>query len=130
MDIVRLYWNVTVAGAALLMSLLTRELNRFQVPFMFKCGNHAEMFQRLDVAVLYVNRRYYAITARIIASIYPRVTEALETDTPLFARRLANGLALAESPVVGRSFGINRWAIVAATLCPGYDKKRDAMNHR
>jgi hypothetical protein len=129
-DILRFYWNVTLAGAPLLMAVLTRELNRFQVPYLFKCGNRAEMYERRDVAVLYVSRRYYGITARIIAGAYPRLAPVLDPDTPLFTRRLADGLAFAEDPLDGQSFGVSRCTIIAETLQACYERELETVEQR
>jgi len=129
-DILRFYWNVAVTGAPLLMALLTRELNRFQVPYLFKCGSRPEVYQRNDAAVLYINRRYYGIAGRIIASIYPGLAPALQADTPLFTRRLADGLAFAEDPADGKSFGVNRCTIVAETLRTCYEQSLETVEQR
>ena len=42
--VVRFYWNIQPEGAPRLMAALTRELNRFQLPFRFKCLNHTSFF--------------------------------------------------------------------------------------
>lgn len=129
-DILRFYWNVMVTGAPLLMAMLTRELNRFQVPYLFKCGSRAEVYERSDGAVLYINRRYYGITVRIIASIHPRVASFMQPDTPLFTRRLAAGLAFAEDPPDGKSFGVHRCTIVAETLRACYEQNLETKEER
>jgi len=130
LHLLRFYWNVTLAGAPLLMSLLTRELNRFQVPYLFKCGDRPEMYERIDAAVLYVDRRYYGITARILASIYPRLAHVLDSATPIFTRRLADGLGFAEDPSEGKSFGLSRCTILAETLRACYEQNLTPVEQR
>jgi hypothetical protein len=118
--LVRIYWNVRAEGAPRLMAALTREFNRFQVPFRFKCSNHTKHFPRRDAAVLYLDGRYYPIAALLVERIHDEVLPFLNAGTPLFTRRLAHGLALAEDP--GESFGQHRCTILAeamAATCGG-----------
>ena len=115
-DMVRFYWNVTEAGAVPLTRLLTQTLNRFEVPFRFKCLAHHSLFPRTDAAVLYVSKRFYRITADLLLDIHREVASLLGESTPLFTRRLAKGLAFAEDPGSGESFGMSRCRILAEGL--------------
>jgi hypothetical protein len=112
--VLRFYWNIQPAGAYRLMEALTREFNRYQVPFRFKIINNASHFPRREAAVLYIGRRYYPIAALLVESIHTEVLPWLNDSTPLFTRPLARGLAFAEDP--GDSFGRHRCAILAAAL--------------
>lgn len=116
LDLLRFYWNVSDRGAVGLMASLTAALNRFAVPFLLKCGNRREMFDRVDAAVLYINKRYYRIATEVIVPVYHTMAGMMEPDTPLFTKRLAPGLALAEDPTDGLSFGMNRCKILADAL--------------
>jgi hypothetical protein len=113
-NLVRIYWNVRPEGAPRLMEALTREFNRFQVPFRFKCLNHAKYFPRRDAAVLYIDGRYYPIATLLVERVHGEVLPLLNAGTPLFTRRLAPGLALAEDP--GESFGQHRCAILGEAM--------------
>ncbi len=107
----RFYWNISMEGAPLLMEAITREFNRFQIEFQFKCGTRALHYPRRDAAVLYVNRRDYGIGALLAERVRERLKTWLEAGTPLFARQLAPGLGFAEDP--GDSFGRHRCRILA-----------------
>lgn len=111
---VRFFWNVASDGAPRLMETLTRELNRFQIPFRFKCVSWEQDYPRRDAAVLYFHARYYPIAALVLEQVHPRIQPWLHADTPLFTKRLADGLAFAEDP--GESFGENRSKILAAAM--------------
>lgn len=111
---VRFYWNVSATGAPRLMESVTRELNRFQVPFRFKCVSRASDFPRRDAAVLYLPARYYPIAALILESVHAELKPWLGSSTPLFSKQLAPGLGFAEDP--GESFGENRTKILAAAM--------------
>lgn len=112
-SLARFYWNVRAEGAVALMRAVTRGLNRFQVPFRLKCLTNTAFYTRNDAAVLYVDKRFYRVTARVLAGVYEEVARHLRPDAPLFAKPLADGLALAEEPYTGESFGMQRCRILA-----------------
>lgn len=111
--IARLYWNVGRAGAPRLVALLTRRLNRFRIPFQLKCLNRPRQFERLDACVLFVQRRCFRPVAELLAESWPELAPELGPRTPLFTKRLAPGLGIAEEPGVGESFGSGRCRLVA-----------------
>ncbi len=112
-SLARFYWNVRAEGAVPLMRAVTRGLNRFQVPFRIKCLTNTAFYTRNDAAVLYVDKRFYPVTARVLAGVHAEVSRHLRPDAPLFAKPLADGLALAEEPYTGESFGMQRCRILA-----------------
>ena len=113
-DLVRFYWNISAAGAAPLMESLTREFNRFGVPFRFKCGQVPEVYERRDAGVFYVHRRYYPIAVQLVERLHAGAASWVRDGVPLFTRPLARGLGLAEDP--GESFGKNRCAILSECM--------------
>lgn len=115
-SLARLYWNVRAEGAVPLIRAVTRGLNRFQVPFRLKCLTNTAFYTRDDAAVLYVDKRFYRITARVLAHVYEEVARHLRPAAPLFTKLLAPGLALAEEPYTGESFGMQRCRILAEGL--------------
>lgn len=118
--LIRFYWNTNPAGATTLTGSVTRELNRFQVPFRFKCANLRSQYVRLDAVVLYVNKRFFRIVAELVTDIYRAAKEYLQAETPLFTKPLAPGLALAEDPGNGESFGMSRSRILAEGIWNAY----------
>ena len=121
-SIVRFYWNIPDSLAPGLIRLITRRLNRFQVPFRFKCLSFRTQFKRADAAVLFLGKRYYRITAELLVDIYQQVKDNLKPETPLFTKQLAAGLGFAEDPGNGESFGMSRCRIVAEGLWSAYGK--------
>ncbi|MBV9928772.1 MAG: hypothetical protein JOZ96_27400 [Acidobacteria bacterium] len=115
-SLVRFYWNVRAEGAVPLARAVTRGLNRFQVPFRFKCLTSSAFYVRSDAAVLYVDKRFYRVTARVLEAVYEEVARHLRREAPLFTKPLADGLALAEEPYTGESFGMQRCRILAEGL--------------
>ncbi len=115
-DLVRLYWNARLGGAAALVHSLTMLLNRFRIPFRLECLAIPAHYDRVDSAVLSVSKRYFPITAQLIADSWPQLTPQLLEETPLFARPLAPGLAVAEDLEEGESFGGLRCVLLAEGL--------------
>ncbi len=117
LDLVRLYWNVTADGAPVLTNALTTALNRFAVPFRFKTLSHRAAYGRTDSAVLYVSRRYFRIAAELVVeAVLPALAGVLGSGTPLFSKRLAPGVGLAEDPRSGESFGMSRCRLLAEAV--------------
>jgi hypothetical protein len=124
-DLLRFYWNVRADGAPKLVSLLTYLLNRFQLPFRLKIVNNPNSYIRADAAVLYLNKRFYRLVAELLNDVLSQVTNELNPETPLFSKKLAPGLGLAEDPMTGESFGQQRCRILAQSLWAAYEKKLD-----
>jgi hypothetical protein len=121
--VVRFFWNITRDGAPRLMESITQSFNRFQIPFRFKCASRASDYPRRDAAVLYLHPRYYSIAALAVEAVHAQLLPWLNPGTPLFTKRLADGLALAEDP--GESFGENRSKILAAAMAATRGKSLD-----
>jgi hypothetical protein len=130
MSLVRFYWHVSAAGAAPLVAGLTQALNRFAIPFRFKCLSMAQLYDRTDPAVLYLAKRYYRIAAEVLPAAYKAVHPFLLADTPLFSKPLAAGLGFAENPKSGESFGMNRCRLAAEAICNAHARGIDAADAR
>ena len=128
--VLRFYWNVDAGQVPELIDRLTRTLNRFQVPFRLKCLTNPGAFARIDAAVLYVGRRYYAITRWLLEAEYDVLAQALGRETPLFTKELAPGLGFAEDPADGQSFGMSRCRIVAEGIWSAFSQGSQAPEIR
>jgi hypothetical protein len=115
-EYIRFYWSIAASAAAQLVSVLTERLNRFRVPFRYKCQRSRAQYERLDPAVLYLDKKYYQIGAQHVAEAYARVRDHLKPAAPIFTKVLVPGIALAEDPPNGDSFGMHRCGILAAGL--------------
>lgn len=118
--IVRFYFNIKSSGAAELIQLLTRQLNKCKIPFSFKCLNNPALFTRSDAAVLYVIKPYYHITSQVLYNIYPKVQSKMNAQVPLFTKKLSEGLSMAEDPGNGDSFGMHRCRLLARGIYNSY----------
>jgi hypothetical protein len=127
---VRFYWSVKTAGILDLMRGVTGELNRFQIPFHFKCPTRAALYERSDAAVLYVAKRLYRIVGELLGGTYQSVAHNIRAETPLFAKHLAPGLGLAEDPANGESFGSHRCRLMAEAMCDANTQDRQTVEER
>lgn len=112
----RVYFNLTAEGAPRLVRWATGQLNAAGLPFRLKVADHPGAFERCDSGVLYVARR----DRRALFAQLPRISRALapylEPATPVFTRAIAPGIAVAEDPLTGESFGENRCRVLAEAL--------------
>jgi hypothetical protein len=129
-SLVRVYWNISPDGAVPIVGELVARFNRFQVPFRFKCLSFRELYDRYDSGVLFVGRRQWDIAALLVAELYRSIRRHLRPDTPLFTKRLAPGLALAEDPGDGESFGTSRCRLVAEGLWAAHQRGAQRSDER
>jgi HopA1 effector protein family len=115
-SLLRFYWHLEATGAPLLLNSVSTLLNRFQVPYRFKCLTHPAAYIRSDSAVLFVPRRWYQIAARLLRDTRRAIASHLRSDSPLFTKPMADGLAFAEDPGGGQSFGMHRCAALARAI--------------
>ena len=128
--LVRLYWNVTHEAALRLMRSLTEQLSRALISYRFKVLTGLNGRQRADSAVLYICRDDYERTVDMIGPIYDDNGRDLHAATPAFTKRLAPGLALAETPPGAASFGIQRSGLVAEALVRCHEAGRTQPRDR
>lgn len=121
-NLTRIYWNCTSEGAPLLIDAITKKLNYYGIPFLFKCLNHPTLYFRRDAAVLYVEDILMPLLELLLPEICETMAPYLEEDVPLFAYAYRKGVGIAESPNTQESFGMNRMAIVAEVLLSAFPK--------
>jgi hypothetical protein len=123
---VRIYFNVSPEGAVVIMSSLSQSLNEAELPFSFKVLYNPSHYQRFDSGVLYFDLSDYDKFHPILQEIYSEHSMYFRSETPLFTKLLAPGLALAEEPdrkfSAVESFGQNRCQIVANGLLDAMKK--------
>lgn len=128
--LLRVYWNVTPDGAPALTAALAGTLDRWGVPFRFKVLSARGLYPRTDSAVLYVARRAWPLVRELAADVHRACAGHLGMDTPLFARRMGRGLAVAEDPGNGESFGMQRCRLVAEGLWTAWRGGRHGTRER
>ncbi|MBW4552868.1 MAG: hypothetical protein KME35_17420 [Aphanocapsa sp. GSE-SYN-MK-11-07L] len=119
-DLVRIYFNLTAEGAVSVMAGLTEKLNETLSPFTFKVLYNPSDYDRYDSGVLYFDKSDYETVRQVVQIVYTESQAQFQPEIPLFTKRLAPGLALAEEPdqkfAAQESFGMNRCQIVTNGL--------------
>lgn len=113
--VVRYYWNAATPALPALVGAVTSALHGAGAAYGLKAvaGPGAV---RPDSAVLYVRRGDTAGLRPTLMAVYREVAGLLGEGTPPLALRLRPGLAVAEDPETGESFGQHRCRLVATGL--------------
>ncbi|QLH06301.1 T3SS effector HopA1 family protein [Nitrosopumilus ureiphilus] len=120
---VKIYWNIQIDAAALLLYEITYRLNEKEIPFRFKILNNKNSYPRSDAAVLYVDIENIPHIQKSLCEIYNEVKEFLNPSTSLFAKRLAPGIGLAEDVIDDEGFGYRTSRIIAESMIECYRKQ-------
>jgi hypothetical protein len=110
---VRLYWAVRRAAAPALVAALSGLLAD-GTSAVLKVGASAGHLGRPDAAVLYASPTWATEAVPRLRAIATSLGDGLADRVPRLALPLARGLALAEEPGTGESFGEHRSRLLAA----------------
>jgi hypothetical protein len=130
-SLVRFYWNFTAEGALAFVRSAVPVLNRSCVYFKLKVLNNPDQFTRCDAAVIYIRKGdYYLVSELLSKTVYPEVAAHLRQRTPAFTKALVSGVALAEDPGNGESFGLHRCRLLADGLICAYEQGKRSLEER
>jgi hypothetical protein len=123
---VRIYFNFSPEGAIAFMKGITEQLNKIEIPFIFKVIPFILNYESYNSGILYFERKNYQTVRQVIQAIYQRNREYFQMEIPLFTKFLAPGIGLAEEPDCKfssqESFGMNRCQIVTLGLLEAWQK--------
>ena len=119
---VRLYWHLTAEAAAPFIRALTREFNAAEVPFVVKVINDPGAYRRADAAVLYMSGCDLDRAREPVSRVHGSIAGGLRREVPMFTRRLADGLGLADDVGNDLSFGQDRCRLAAEGLYLSYSR--------
>jgi HopA1 effector protein family len=120
-SIVRVYWNVTRAGAPALVRSLTSRLNAEGTRFHLKVADHPYRLDRCDSAVLYLPSSRFAALRPGLREVATALRPQLRPGIPAFTLELAPGVGLAEQNAGGESFGFRRCAWLADAIVRAHE---------
>lgn len=130
-EIINIYFNFSSTGAIAVMNSLTQQLNKIQIPFTFKVLHNPKSYGRYDSGTLYFERCNYQKIHPIIQAIYRENSLQFQAQVPLFTKKLAPGIALAEEPsyeFITQDFGVNRCQIIADGLIAAWQQGEQSLN--
>ncbi len=125
-SLLRYYWSLTPAAAAPYVAGITARLNARAVPFRTKVLSNPANYGVADAGVLYVDKQHQAVAEAAVLAVHATVAAHLLPGVPLFTQQLRPGLAYAEDPADGLSFGISRARLVAQALADCARRGQDA----
>jgi len=128
--IVRVYWNTNADGAVKLMAGLTGSLNDRGLAFRLKVIAHPDSFTRRDAAVLYLRGDDFDTAAPTLARVHGAIASKLGAAVPAFTKPLAPGVAVAENPTGGMSFGWHRCGLLAEAIIEGHERRLRTIERR
>ncbi len=129
-QLVRMYWHLTSAAAALLLDRLTSSLNRSRIPFQLKVVDDPDRYSRCDAGVLYVPQAHYPEVMPAVRATYELLRGELRATTPALTKQLAPGLGLAEDPGDGQSFGMHRMQLLARAALRAHAQGAESVQER
>jgi class II lanthipeptide synthase len=121
-EVMRVYWNLRLAGVTALVRALTSLLNGRRVPFRLKLADHPRRLDRCDAAVLYVPLDVFDALRAPLAKVASDVSAGLSPRVPAFALCLAPGMGVAEDVGNTESFGERRCALLAEAAVRGNER--------
>lgn len=128
--LVRVYWNVARRGGPVLLRHLTSALNERGVPFRLKVASCDATYDRADVAVLYLSSRVYPAAREVLATTIAACSLYLRPAVPRFTALVAPGVAVAEDPGNGESFGQHRCRVIAEAAWAAFKEGRHSFSSR
>jgi hypothetical protein len=115
-DATSCFLNLQPGTAPELFARVVTALDGYGVGFRAELAGDPAACVRADTAVLTVDRSDAATLARVALRVHERAPFALAPSVPAFTRQLAPGIALADEPGPGTTFGRHRCRLVAAGL--------------
>ena len=110
---VRIYFNCAVESIGDFLRAITPVLEEGDTVYMMKCPSEAGLFGRCDSVVLYLSPEIWRSVKHKLRTVYERIAHNLRPEVPRLTKRLGTGVAIAEDPANGGSFGQSRAHAVA-----------------
>jgi hypothetical protein len=128
--LLRVYWNLSAAGAVAFVEGGTRLFNEAGLPMRLKVANEPSRFDRCDAGVLYIRRADAADAWDLLDDLHGALAPWLGGATPALTKAVAPGVGVAEDPGGGESFGLHRCGLVAEALIRAAERGVDAVERR
>lgn len=128
--LIRFYWNLRSETAPRFLACALRRLNQAGLAFRLKVVNDPDGYTRGDAGVLYVRKPDCQQAFDIVVTVFGEIGRELKSATPVFTKRLAAGLGLAEDPGDGDSFGMHRCMLLAEGIVQAYEQGISSLDER
>jgi hypothetical protein len=115
-QLVRVYWHLTEELAVAFVAAASTVLNRARLAFRLKVLDRGDAYRRCDAAILYAYKSDFSRAHDALRELHLQFAGLLPAIVPPFTKQLAAGIALAEDPGGGASFGEHRCSLLADAL--------------
>jgi hypothetical protein len=112
----RCYLHLQPATAPEVFARIVAGLDAIELPFTAKVLNDPLTYGRPDSAVVYVAREHLPAVVRIAVAERCRASSSFGRSVPAFTRTVLPGVAVADDPGPGVSFGQHRCCAIATGL--------------
>jgi hypothetical protein len=129
-DRVRLFWNISAAGAVTFVARATHALNRAELPFALELYDNPARYGRRAAASLLLSRPDFAGAIELLRPLLRALAGQLSDGAPAFTKPLGRGLALAEEPDGDERFGAHRCGLLAEAIVGADDRGVTAPERR
>jgi hypothetical protein len=127
---VRLYWHADPDHVEPLVAALAAVLDDTGAPYSMKVPSHERLFGRVDAGVVYMPVPTWRQVKPALKAVHADAAGWLGDAVPPCTRRLGRGVAVAQDPLTGESFGQSRSRAVADGIVDallGADRGPEAM---
>jgi hypothetical protein len=125
----RVYLNLDLEGAGALLAA-TGAWNKAGLAFAIKVAADPTAYERCDTSVVYIARRDFDDAWAILLQTAHVWRPRLRQDSPALARRLGPGVAVADDPTEGGSFGLLRCRQIAEGLLRAHSDGAPSLEER
>jgi hypothetical protein len=129
--LVRVYWSVNHDSACGVLAAVTEALDGRGLRYLLKCPAEATGFARVDSLIIYLERDKWPDAASSVGAVAEGLGSALRASAPSLTLKIAPGLAFAEDPGNGKSFGESRcaaWQSVLPNYCRGRHRTKRTVS--
>ena len=112
----RLYFNLMPEGAPILIRLVTENFNIAGLAYKLKTLSNPRTYYRRDSAVLYLRQSDIDDALKLIQQQFDDIEVLLKDGVPALTLEIAKGIACAEDPDDGDSFGLSRCRLIAVGI--------------
>ncbi|WP_028644545.1 T3SS effector HopA1 family protein [Nocardioides sp. URHA0020] len=117
----RLYWHLVADGAEPFIRVVTDRCNEAGIGGSLKVVDDRSRFDRCDSGVAYVSLEDLAVHHDVFTAIHSDLATYLAPGTPAMTLSLTDGLAVAQEPGGGWSFGQHRSRLIARAILRARD---------
>jgi hypothetical protein len=124
-DLIRLYVNIGSDAIGHAVRRIVAWLVDGNIPFRMKCPGSKGGFERADALVLYLGRADWPANRPAVLAWAKEIEPLIRPGRPALTLPLAPGIAFAEDPGGGRSFGQDRCAVLAEAITKLPERSED-----